>query len=527
MIAPMVKIPVAALVRVSTKEQATDDRAGIPRQREVILRAAEMHGLNVVHTVELSDVSGTATAQTPEVQRLMDMLRSNAIKGIVVADMDRLVRPERFGDFALLDIFKDTGAKLYSGSRVLDFADDSTFMVGGIEGLFAGMERRMIKKRMQDAKEEKRKQGKHPNAPITLPRGIGYDRKAEKFTTTTDLVAVVEAFRIVEQEANSNLAAIGKRVGIQHRTLADLLRNPIYTGWRVYTEKRGSEKYFKADGRQADKKKVARKAPEIIRVKVLETAPVSQDRFDHVQAILQSKLTSWRKQREDKSVFLGTGLMRCGECGERIYATSGKRKGKPKRAYYMCKKNYYLFKKAAGGCKLENIRQDKLDATLHALVADHLSDPSVLRGIIDQHLATQNTPLLGSGETTKTILQNFEKKLERLTDAYLSGAMNLAEYTKRKGDLEEDRNKLDTNAPHKQKFADTNMDEIVRLIVRGAASFRRMTSEIDRKSVLDGMLSRVDISNDGVTGFSISPHFHAFGGETGVRTDTGSSPPPA
>ena len=527
MIAPIAKIPVAALVRVSTKEQAADDRAGIPRQKEVIRRAAEIHGLNIVHTVELSDVSGTATAQTPEVRRLMDMLRRQAIRGIVVADMDRLVRPERFGDFALLDIFKDTGAKLYSGSEVLDFGDDATFMVGGIHGLFAGMERRMIKKRMQDAKEEKRKRGKHPNSHITLPRGIGYDRKAEKFTTTAEIVAVVEAFRIVDEEGNSNLSQIGKRVGIQHRTLADLLRNPVYTGWRVYSKKRGTEKYFKADGRQADRKKVARTVTEIVRVKVLDPPPVSQDRFDRVQLILHQKHLSWRKERENKAIFLGTGLLRCGICGERIYASSGKRAGKPKRAYYMCKNNYYLYKQQGKSCELENIRQDALDENLHALVADHLSDPAVLRKIVEHHLSTHHEPLLDNKANVEAVLRDFDKKMERLTDAYLAGAIDLAEYSRRKSIFDEDRSKLKPLPARKQICADTSIDEIIRLTVRGAASFRRMTSPLDRKLVLDGMLSRVDVSNDGVTGFAISPFFHASVGETGIRTDTDSSPPPA
>ena len=429
------KIPVAALVRVSTKEQAADDRAGIPRQKEVIRRAAEIHGLNIVHTIELSDVSGTATAQTPEVKRMMDMLRGQSIKGVVVADLDRLVRPERFGDFALLDIFKDTGAKLYSGSRILDFSDDATFMVGGIEGLFAGMERRMIKKRMQDAKEEKRKRGKHPNSVITLPRGIGYDRKAEKFILTAELAAVVEAFRVVDEEGNSNLCAVGRQVGIQSRTLADLLRNPIYAGWRVYDKKRGLDKYSKVNGRQSDRKKVVRPASDIIRVKVFDPAPVTQDRFDRVQSILKEKKMSWRKQRDNKAIFMATGLARCGICGGRIYSSSGKKKGKVKPGYYYCKRNHYQLKQETGGCHLENIRQDVLDETLIQLVGKYLSDAKTIKALVDTHVARSSQPPTSNIEINHAIIREIGKKMERLTDIYLAGAIDIDEYTRRKSRL--------------------------------------------------------------------------------------------
>ena len=521
------KIPVAALVRVSTKEQAADDRAGIPRQKEVIRRAAEIHGLNIVHTIELSDVSGTATAQTPEVQRMMDMLRGQSIKGVVVADLDRLVRPERFGDFALLDIFKDTGAKLYSGSRILDFSDDATFMVGGIEGLFAGMERRMIKKRMQDAKEEKRKRGKHPNSTITLPRGIGYDRKAEKFTLTTGLADVMEAFRIVDEEGNSNLCAVGRRVGIQSRTLADLLRNPIYTGWRVYDKKRGLDKYSQVNGRQSDRKKVVRSANDIIRVKVIDPAPVAQERFDRVQSILKEKKTSWRKQRDNKAIFMATGLARCGICGDRIYTSSGKKKGRVKPGYYYCKRNHYQLKKETGGCRLENIRQDVLDETLIQLVAKYLSDANTIKSLVDAHVARTSQPPTSTGEINQAILRENGKKLERLTDIYLAGAIDIDEFTRRKSRLELERQNITTSVDKHKPVHSQDMGDITRLIVRGAISFGRMTSAADRKVVLDGMLSQVDVTNDGVTGFSVSPHFYAYGSETGTRTDTDSSPPPA
>lgn len=77
--------PVVELLRVSTSMQAGDDRAGLPRQMEANRRTVERHGLVVVRTVRLVDVSGTATIHAPEVQDMLAMLKTGQAQGIVCA----------------------------------------------------------------------------------------------------------------------------------------------------------------------------------------------------------------------------------------------------------------------------------------------------------------------------------------------------------------------------------------------------------------------------------------------------------
>jgi DNA invertase Pin-like site-specific DNA recombinase len=89
---------VIELIRVSTAEQAGDDRASIPAQRAVNRQTAARHGLEIVRTVEISDVSGAAVLKSPEMQELLTAIQSPNIDGVVAREFSRLMRPENFGD---------------------------------------------------------------------------------------------------------------------------------------------------------------------------------------------------------------------------------------------------------------------------------------------------------------------------------------------------------------------------------------------------------------------------------------------
>jgi len=56
---------VIELIRVSTEEQAAEDRAGIPAQRDANRRTARTYGLTIVRSIEIVDVSGAAVLSSP------------------------------------------------------------------------------------------------------------------------------------------------------------------------------------------------------------------------------------------------------------------------------------------------------------------------------------------------------------------------------------------------------------------------------------------------------------------------------
>jgi DNA invertase Pin-like site-specific DNA recombinase len=83
-------------VRLSTEEQAEEGRAGVLRQRHDIELAAKVHGLTIVKTLEAIGLSGTQVLGSPVFDELVRALPT--IDGVIVSQVDRLVRPGYLGD---------------------------------------------------------------------------------------------------------------------------------------------------------------------------------------------------------------------------------------------------------------------------------------------------------------------------------------------------------------------------------------------------------------------------------------------
>src|SRR4029434_6087397 len=101
------------LIRVSTGQQAADNRASIPAQRTANRRTCAQYDLEIVQSIEIADVSGACVLLAPEMQRLLKLMQLPEIDGVVAREFSRLMRPENFSDYALLQAFVDSRTVLY------------------------------------------------------------------------------------------------------------------------------------------------------------------------------------------------------------------------------------------------------------------------------------------------------------------------------------------------------------------------------------------------------------------------------
>ena len=162
--------------------------------------------------------------------------------------------------------------------------------MGSIRAAMAGLERTEILERVWTAKEEKRRAGKHPQSQITLPFGVGYDVKTQQWFYKPEVEKVREAARLF-LSGDTSYKDVGRQVGVDPFNLRVIMRDPIYTGWRVYTQRRDTSSggiRTRSDGRQADRRKIATAPEDIIRVRVLEPA-ISESDFRRLQQIMDLK----------------------------------------------------------------------------------------------------------------------------------------------------------------------------------------------------------------------------------------------
>jgi DNA invertase Pin-like site-specific DNA recombinase len=224
-VAYMTTRKVVELVRVSTQGQAGEDRASIPAQRAINERTARAYGLEIVDLIELVNVSGASVLRTPEMQRLLKIIENPTIEGVVVREFSRVMRPDNFADYVLLQTFQDTGTVLYLPDGPIDFSSKTGRLMGSIRAAIAGLERTEILERVWGAKEEKRRNGKHPHGAITLPFGVGYDRVTERWFYKPEVEKVCEAVRLF-LSGQTSYKEVGSKIGIDAFNLRVVILPP-------------------------------------------------------------------------------------------------------------------------------------------------------------------------------------------------------------------------------------------------------------------------------------------------------------
>jgi DNA invertase Pin-like site-specific DNA recombinase len=429
------------LIRVSTQGQAGDDRASIPAQHAINLRTARTYGLEIVDTIQLVNVSGAAVLRTSEMQRLLKRIEDPTIHGVVVREFSRVMRPDNFADYILLQTFQDTGTVLYLPDGPIDFGSKSGRLMGSIRAAIAGLERTEILERVWSAKEERRKAGKHPHGPITLPFGVGYNREEQRWFYKPEVEKVREAARLF-LSGETSYKDVGRKVGIDAFNLRIILRNPVYTGWKVYSKRRDpSSKAIRTrgDGRQGDRPKIERKPEDIIRVKVLEPL-ISESEFAQLQQIMDlKKKNHWRVRPDHERKFMYSGFLRCGTCGNIMYTHGGHG-----RAWYVCKSRTAQTRqqRTASGlkdCSNPYMRREPLEKCIDTLISDRLTDRRFLKQIAAAYSSRESPneakPELARAESE---LARLKERKQRVLDAYFENLIDRSERDRRLEALESD-----------------------------------------------------------------------------------------
>lgn len=399
------------LIRVSTKRQAEAGKESIPTQKEINRRTAKTFGLEIVRSIEITDVSGAMILTSPEMQELLRLIQSPDIHGVVSYAFNRIMRPENFADFAILQAFLDTKTSLYLPDGLIDLTSKNGRILGVFKATMAGEERIDFLQRMWDVKEEIRRAGQVPQSHITIPDDVICGEHGWRYKPEVEKIR--KAFQLL-LSGNLTFASIARKVGLHPRTLAVKLQNPIYTGWRVIDQRRDpspAAHRVKPDGRQADRPKIKRKPEEVIRVRVIQEGIISEEEFQRAQLLIETKRRRhWRAQPHHHR-YTYNGFLVCSQCGEPIYTKVGY------TDYYACKGRV-----RQKSCHTIYMRRDALDSKLDRLFSVRLTDEDFLSGLLEQieQRSSQNDSPQRIERLTSGI-QGLEQKRTRVMDAYFEG----------------------------------------------------------------------------------------------------------
>jgi DNA invertase Pin-like site-specific DNA recombinase len=496
---------VIELIRVSTEGQAADDRAGIPAQREVNRRTAAQYGLNIIKTIEMSDVSGARVLSAPEMQQLLNLIESPDIHGVVAKEFSRLMRPEKFTDYALLQHFIDSRTILYLPDGPLDLSSKTGTLVGVLRAAMAGLERRDILERMQDAKESMRKAGKHPCGPLQLPYGVDYSKEQGWFYKP-EAEKVKEAYRLV-LSTNLAYADIARMLNMPRTNLRFILQNPIYTGYRVYDSKRdpSAQGYRPGkDGRHGDRRKINRRPEEIVRVKVLDPL-VSEENFNQTVRILQSRAAREREIRSKNGpLYLLNGFLWCAVCGSPMYTHRNQ-----KERHYYCKKNNTRYRSRGQGCVNPYIQAKKIEPKIDELLSVRLRTPELLESIAEEYLLdSAPSPSSAIAEVDKEQVERelgtLQTKRQRILETFFDGLITRTERDQRLAKIESEIasfESLKADHPVTQKSA-LNLETLVELF--SVFTEWQSLGRDDKRSILHSLGAEIHVEGYTIRCFALA-----------------------
>jgi DNA invertase Pin-like site-specific DNA recombinase len=500
------------LIRVSTIQQAGDDRFSIPAQRTINRKTAAANGLTIAKTIEISDVGGSDVLSSPEIQALIKTIQDPEIHAVVAREFSRLMRPENLGDFYLLQAFADSKTLLVLPDGPIDFSTKGGKIIGGIRALFAGYEKTELLEKSQGAREEMRRLGKCPSAPMTWPTAVAYD-KVKGWFYLPEITSVRKCFELFLSGV-SNYNEIERATGISKWNVRGILSNPIYTGWRVYDKKRDPSRearYAQVDGRQSDRRKMARTQEDVIRVKVIDDPIVSDADFARVQEMLAAKVSRHLRARHSTdSRFVYHGFLACSSCGKPEYTKSfTSQKSGLVSDYYMCSaKGSYLSNKRnpvpfEERCSSAYMRRERIETHLDGIFAARLTDRGFLRELVDEF----DVRAKGKGSEKKiarlqTQLSKLEEKRQRILDGYFEGMISRDDRESRLTIVDRDRGlvagALDDEVP---AHPGISVEQLVALF-RPLFTWKTLHVESKRR-ILFSLVPQIRVANYVVAGMSL------------------------
>jgi DNA invertase Pin-like site-specific DNA recombinase len=433
-----------ALLRVSTDSQ------DVQRQRTDLRKLQKQYSLDIVRTLELVGVSGTATLTNAEVQRVLDEVTQDGIDGLACSAIDRLARPKRGSDFAIATAFevgKKTIWTVRDGSvEMWTDAGWEKFMTSLTR---AGSEWREIRRRSLDGKAEKRLQGLHPNGQISLPQGLRFNKRTGWSYDEQELAKVTKAYELLFEDRYP-LSEIERLVGWSRRRIRTLM-NPTWRGVRAYP---------------ATAEREAFEVP-------LPLEPVlTPERWGLAQTLLAKRRTWSRETREQR--HLGAGLLVC-QCGRHYYIHCDVRKGQ--HDGYLCSSRH----PRGIGCGAPYLWRETVDAAIFVILEKYLTDPKFVAAGFRRLKETRQPDNTVKREAE---LSRLRAKRTRLLDALEDGLLDKAEFAIRAEKIQTAMRQIEATMPVAPSL-EIDTERAVAGLVRHAGRFRTKPFDEQRRDLKD------------------------------------------
>ncbi|RDH13762.1 recombinase family protein [Tsukamurella pulmonis] len=212
-------------LRVSTIEQA-EHGFGLDAQRAAIKAAAKAAGHRVVSWTTDEGLSGAKPAEArPGLTEALDAIAAGEADGLIVRDLDRLARSVTVQEAVLASLWQKPGVEVFTSTGAVprdDPDDPMRTAYREMTAVFAGLERRMISKRLRDGRNAKAAKGGW--AAGRTPYGYHSEKKGQRSVgnehgalveTAAEQLALARMLRLsAEGRSSRQIAAVLTAEGV-------------------------------------------------------------------------------------------------------------------------------------------------------------------------------------------------------------------------------------------------------------------------------------------------------------------------
>lgn len=456
--------------RVSTQEQVKG--YSIDEQIDRLKKYCDAIGHKDINIYIDPGFSG-ASIKRPELQRLIEDVKSGKIEKVLVYKLDRLSRSQKDTLYLIEDVFLKNGVHFESVSERFDTGTALGMAMIGILAVFAQLEREQIKERMSIGIEGRAKSGKYHGSSFAP---IGYDYM--------DGELVINEFEAMQVKLIYEKFSQGMTRYALERYMAENGYKTRYGFWNKTGIKRALENKIYI-GKINFKGQV---------YDGLHKPIITQELFDRVQERLKETTT----QAYKPGIGLLSGLLWCKHCGGR-YGRFKNRKNKDgiRYEYYTC----YSRNKVSPSmikdpnCKSKSYKVEVLNDLILEEVKKLSLDPDYMEQLADH---TEEQDNIKNIEIIRKEINRLSAQRSRLIDLYSVGGIPVEDLSEKVKNVNMQMDALFAEMDALAKDGKITFEEARDRI----KDFKGLVEEGNREeiaNVIKSLIDRIEIGNDEIT----------------------------
>lgn len=445
-------------IRVSTDRQAEEGYSIEIQKERLAAYVKSMFGDDVTVEYFIDDGYSGGSLNRPEMQRLIQTIKSGLGTHVIVYKLDRLSRSQKDTLYLIEDIFLMHNVAFVSIQESFNTATAFGRAVVGILSVFAQLERENIFERTRSGMQKRVASGLWPGGG-RIPFGYDYDQNTGVLVPNKDADTVRAVYAMyIDGYSPQHIA---NELGLKYDRLA----------WQILTRKSNAG-YIVYNGEEY----MGQHEPII-----------SLETYEKAMAIMRSRKKNY--YTSSSSAHLLTGLVRCGKCGAKMRYMKWGKQGYKLVCYSRMKSKPYLVKDP--DCPSMTYDAAKVEAKVMEYVfkaaadfINHTASPPTE----DQTPPVISTVLQERYDTLANKLKRLYKLYAEAPNEILLGSINemqtelegLAERIK----MEMERDALDQNL----LLAASNFEQI--------SSAWAYASEIEKKSLLTSIIESITLKDE-------------------------------